>query len=70
MFVEQKKAISDGGGRHRCRDLVLDSKDIGQITIVAFCPDVITGFRINKLRCDPNPVATAAHAAFHQIAHA
>ena len=55
---------------HRLRDLILDSEHISQITIVALCPDVIARLRVNKLRRDPNPVATAAHAAFNHVAHA
>ncbi len=46
------------------RDVVLDRENIGQITVVAFGPEMSAAQSIDQLGCDANPVAGFANAAF------
>ena len=52
------------------RDIVLNLKHFSQLTIVAFCPDVITACRLNQLSRDPNPIARFANAALEHVDYA
>ena len=46
------------------RDLVLDGEKVAQFAIEAVGPEVSTRFRVDQLRGDPQPVASAADAPF------
>src|SRR5207302_1638404 len=64
--------IGDGpdyGDRDRCGDLVLQYEDFHEITVIAFGPDVLAGFGLDKLRRDADPTAGLAQSAFEDIAH-
>src|SRR5947199_9819106 len=51
-------------------DLVLNSEDIFQRTVVAFGPDMVAALGVDKLRCDAHAIASLADGAFKHIAHA
>ena len=51
-------------------NFILDSKDIRQTAIVAFRPNVVSCFCVDKLGCRSYPIATAAHTAFEYVADA
>src|SRR5262249_3152516 len=50
-------------------DLVLDLKDVAQLQIVAFSPDVSASLSINKLSRNPNAPPRLADAALKYVAH-
>ena len=58
------------GGDNALGDLVLDGEDVGEVAVVALCPDVVAGRRVDKLRGDAQALAGLAHAAFEHVAHA
>src|SRR5712671_2354928 len=55
---------------HRLSYLVLYCKDVGEIAVVALCPDVLAGLGFDQLRGDANAIGGTSHAAFQEIAHA
>jgi hypothetical protein len=52
------------GHRDRLADLVLDREDVGQIAVVTFGPDMITGLGLDQLRGHPDTVSGFAQATF------
>ena len=52
------------------RDLVLHRKNVSEIAVVAFAPDVAAGGGVVKLHGDAHAVAAFAHAALNHIADA
>src|SRR6516164_3574219 len=50
-------------------DLVLNRKNVVERAIVAFCPDMPTGYGIDQLSGQSEPVARLAQAAFEHVAH-
>ena len=58
------------GGRQRFGKLVLHSKNIGEIAVVALGPHMVAGSRLYQLRSDADPIAGLAHATFEHVAHA
>ena len=53
-----------------CRDLVLESKEVGQCSLVALHPDFASGAGIGQLDADPHAFAGPSDAAFKDVAHA
>ena len=55
-----------------CRDslgyFVLKLKDIFEVAVVSFGPDVMSGLGIDQLRGDTQPPARLAHAALDDVA--
>src|SRR5262245_41623133 len=49
------------------RDLVLERKNVDQLTIVSLRPDVRAGPRVQKLACNAHALPATAHAAFKDI---
>src|SRR5262252_8299329 len=50
-------------------NLILNNEHILKSTVIPFRPDVIAGFRINKLYIHPNASASATYATLHDIAY-
>src|SRR5262249_6432947 len=46
---------------HACRDLVLHGKDIVDVAVVAFGPDMSAGGCIDQLRGNAHPITALAH---------
>jgi hypothetical protein len=57
-------------GNDACRDLVLESKKVGQRALVALDPDFAPGSGIGELDTDPYAFAGLSDAAFKDVAHA
>jgi len=53
----------------RCRDLILDGKDILQPPVVLLAPHMVAVAGVDELRGDAEPIARFVHAAFHYRAH-
>lgn len=51
-------------GHNRLRNVVLDLKNIVEVAIVTFGPDVGRRTRVNQLRVDSDPTAGLAHRPF------
>ena len=47
--------------------LVLDGEDVLEFAVVAFCPDVPVGFRVDQLHCDADAIAGLSHAALENV---
>ena len=62
--------VAEQRRHHRLHDrrdnLVLNLEHIRHLPIVALRPQLIAVFRVNQLRCDPEPGAGPAHAAFYK----
>jgi hypothetical protein len=61
-------------GRENCSrncggDFVLQGKDLIHVAVIPLGPNVITGFRVDKLRHNAHPFAAAPHAAFQHVSH-
>src|SRR4030095_10092155 len=56
----------------RCRyagdNVVLQFKEIANLSVVALRPDMTIGLRIDQLRANSNPITGSAHATFQDIA--
>jgi hypothetical protein len=57
-------------GDDTCRDLVLESKEVGQRSLVALHPDFVSRSGIGQLDADPHAFARPSDAAFKDVAHA
>ena len=51
------------------REVGLDGKDIGQITVVIFRPDMFVVLGVDQLHIHPHAISLAPHAAFENRAH-
>ena len=51
-------------------DFVLDGKDVLEVAVIAFRPDVVAAGRLQQLHRDPQAVPGAAHAAFQHVTDA
>ena len=51
-------------------DLVLYRENIFERAVVAVCPDMVAGGRVDQLRGNAHAIAGLAHAAFEHVAHA
>src|SRR5262245_11028090 len=58
------------GDRHRFADLVLQCENVGELAVVALCPDVLAGVSLDQLCGDADTVAGFTQAAFEHVAHA
>src|SRR5215469_12977814 len=56
--------------RHRLANLGLHREDVGQIAVVTFGPDMITGLGLDQLGGYPDSVSGFAEAAFEHVANA
>src|SRR5215471_4671208 len=50
-------------------DLVLQRKNVDQVAIVAFGPEMLTGFGVDQLGSDAHAAAALADAPFQHVAH-
>ena len=50
-------------------DLILHREDVGEITVVAFGPNVVAALGLDQLRGDADAIAGLAQAAFQHVAH-
>src|SRR5262245_51376632 len=57
-------------GSDLIHNLVLDQKDIGHLAIVAICPDMGAGFRIDELGRDAKAIVGEADATLKHVTHA
>ena len=48
----------------------LNRKNIGQIAVVIFCPDMLVIVRVDQLHADPDAIANPADAAFQKRGYA
>src|SRR5215472_997017 len=56
------------GGSNRVDNIILQGKDIVQISVVPICPGMTAGKRIDELSGDPHTIAKCANAAFqHEL---
>ena len=51
------------------RYLILKRKNVGEVAVVSFRPNVVTRDRVDQLASDAHPLAALADAAFEHIAH-
>ena len=59
-----------GDGTHDAlSDVVLKIEQIFEGALKTARPEMCSGFRVDKLTRDANPVARLAHAAFEDVAH-
>ena len=65
LFGKKSKlqGVNDG-----VRYFILNGKDVVQVAIVTFGPDVIVVGAVDQLRRDPHPATSLAHAAFQHVA--
>ena len=61
--------FGNDGGRYGCCDLILDSKDITQLAVVALGPEMIALLRIDELDSNANLVTKATNAPFDNGSH-
>ena len=54
-------------GDDRIRDLILDGKDVGEVAVESFGPDMASGGAVNELSVDSYPVADFADAALEDM---
>src|SRR5262249_48903822 len=50
------------------RNLILDGKNVVQIAVVTFGPDMAVIGTVDQLRRDPNPAGRFAHTSFNYMA--
>jgi hypothetical protein len=62
--------VSRKGCCNSLRNLVLDSEDVFEVSIVALGPSMSASYGVDELRTDAKPVMVAANATFQHIAHA
>ena len=59
-----------GEDRNDCAgDFVLDGENVFQLSIIALCPTVSTGRRVDKLRGDAYAVADATDATLEDVTY-
>ncbi len=56
--------------QNRQGNLILNIENILQLPVVSLRPQMIASRRFDQLRCDPQPLARFAHAAFQDMSHA
>ena len=56
-------------GNDRPGNFILNSEDIVQLAVVAFCPMMSAGNGIDELSADANAITSATDTAFEDIAH-
>ena len=61
------KFCLQGGGNFLC-EIGLNRKDVSQIAVVIFCPDVFVVVRVDELNVHPNAIASATDATFQSVA--
>ncbi len=67
FFVWRKFRLESGS--NFLREIGLDGKDVGQIAVVIFRPNVLVVVGIDQLHVNPNAIADAANAAFQKRGH-
>jgi hypothetical protein len=68
FFIRRKFRLKSGG--NFLREIGLDGKDVGQIAVVIFRPNVLVVVGIDQLHVHAHPIADAANAAFQKRGHA
>src|SRR4029077_14688082 len=64
FFIWRKFRLKRGS--NFLREIGLNSKDVSQITVVIFRPNVLVVAGIDQLHIDANPIADATNAAFQE----
>ena len=67
-FFLFRKKFNLQGVDNRVRNLILQGKDVVQIAVVTFGPDVTVVGTVNQLRGDPDATGRFAHAPFQDMA--